>query len=169
MSKALCYIVFVSFCVWLKRFGSNGSSFAQDHGATNTSGSKFLIHRTCADLIFNTCSGSNNLIPSGVWVLISHIPRLPSPRTMWLSNMAGLTGLAPGAYYVLRSTCLACRMIQVAMNKWGLKFTLQRLQKLRWSLGTTFSGMGCFESAALSETRLRHMVAQKVLVRWFLT
>ena len=43
------------------------------------------------------------------------------------------------------------RFLGLAMAKWGKSFVLDKLEELDWRVSTSFSGLGCFESAALSD------------------
>ncbi|CAE6965558.1 unnamed protein product [Symbiodinium sp. CCMP2592] len=42
------------------------------------------------------------------------------------------------------------RFLRSAVASWGKKYVLDSLSVMSWKMSTTFSGMGCFESAALS-------------------
>ena len=46
------------------------------------------------------------------------------------------------------------RFLHSSVETWGKKYVLDSLSQMSWKMSTTFSGMGCFESAALSEPRL---------------
>lgn len=45
------------------------------------------------------------------------------------------------------------RFLSTAVQAWGKNYVLDSLSQMSWKISTTFSGMGCFESAALSAAR----------------